>query len=1142
MGEGGYLRMQIFNRIADVKDVGIEKVSGRDIAIVGMSCKFPMAENIEQFWSNIKNGIDCVRELPETRKKDVREYMNFKNAGSQGMAFGEAAYLQDIDQFDYEFFGISPREAYLMDPNQRLFLETAWETIADAGYNEDKIKGSRVGVYVGFVGESEYKNIIAELQPTSLSVSVTGNCIPVIASRIAYLLDLKGPNMVVNTSCSSSLVAVHLACKAIIAGECDAAIAGGVQVYPIPLRKAAIGIEASDGRAKSFDDRSDGTGVGEGVGTVFLKPLSRALRDRDNIYAVIKGSAVNQDGSSIGISAPNPVAQEDVIVSAWKDAGINPETISYIETHGTGTKLGDPIEIDGIRRAFSRYTDKKQFCAVGSVKTNIGHLDSAAGIAGLIKAVLSIKNKKIPPSIHFERPNRNIDFTNSPVYFNDRLTQWEAQDGLRRCGVSSFGISGTNCHMILEEAPQRKPIPKTQREDMSHGILTISAKSEKTLIQMIKKYIEFFKIRQEEELFDICHTSNLINGKYKYRLAVVAGSIPEMIKKLETIVIEGLKSHECDMPSNLLYKGKDTRKVSLPSYPFDRKRCWVEALENDDYKAEELRELDAMELNRQGKDVTEFIAFEKRVTRIFKRILGYEEINLSDNFFTLGGDSIYALDIVNSINKEFEISMKVGEFLEKPTIKDLVQDIKQRLAEKEAVKITPVRLEKAPEKQYYLVSPAQKRMYILNQLNDQSSNYNIPSVMLIKGELDIEHMENAFIALIARHESLRTSFEILNGEIVQFIHPMKDIRFSIEISEIGELDIDSAVLRLIHSFELNKAPLFRANLIRIGKGDYLLMTDMHHIISDGASANILMKDLINLYENKPLKESLLQYKDFSEWQNKLLESDYMKRQEEYWISKFKGRATSTEIPMDFPRPKLQSFEGNTMYFKLEKKLSTCLQKLSSENETTLFIVLFTAYNILLYRYTGSPDIVVGVAVSGRTHADLNDTVGMFVNTLPILNSLEGEKTFGGFLGDVKKNTLEAYANQEYPFDMLVEKLGAYTDKSRNALFDTMFVMQNIKKEEMKLKTLDFFPYNLKESVCKLDIMINCFEHEGIINFGINYCINLFKPETIESFWRDYKTILRSIVENVDIRIGDIGLETTLLVPEFEPVDVQFKLP
>ncbi|MCX7774134.1 MAG: type I polyketide synthase, partial [Clostridia bacterium] len=441
------------------------------------------------------------------------------------------------------------------------------------------------------------------------------------------MLDLKGPSMVINTSCSSSLVALHLACQGIRNRECDMAIAGGVKISLLPLKMGnGIGVESSDGRTRAFDDGSDGTGVGEGVFTVLLKPLAQAIKDRDNIYAVIKGSALNQDGRSVGITAPSPSAQEDVIIQAWKNSGVDPETITYIEAHGTGTKLGDPIEFEGIQRAFSRYTNRKSFCAIGSVKTNIGHLDNLAGLAGVLKMVLSLKHKELPPSLHYQKPNRKINFEDSPVYVNDRLQKWKPDGFLLRCGVSSFGLSGTNCHVILEEAPEININRVTQ--DHEPNILTLSAKSKSSLQELIKQYAEFLKSNNPIEFDDICYTANTGRGHYPYRLAIHAMDMDDLKDKLqkvnesgdcqlavngvyygeiknnraEEIAAADLEAQQtisyyekhglrndvflnkiCSLYSkgahihwNEIYKGEKLKRLSLPTYPFDQTRCWVD--------------------------------------------------------------------------------------------------------------------------------------------------------------------------------------------------------------------------------------------------------------------------------------------------------------------------------------------------------------------------------------------------------------------------------------------------------------------------------------------------------------------------------------------------------------------------------------
>ncbi|WP_379133793.1 SDR family NAD(P)-dependent oxidoreductase [Paenibacillus sp. sgz500958] len=602
-------------------EVTFEEDLGYDIAIIGIGLKLPLSENAGEFREQLQKGTDGVRELPASRKKDTDAYFKFKGLDPAHIQYGEAAFIEDIDTFDYSFFKLSPKEASLLDPNQRIFLQTAWRALEDSGYGAHALGGSRTGVYLGYSSESDYRRMIAEIEPESASLAVPGNVRPIIASRLSYILDLKGPSMIVDTTCSSSLVAVHLACQAIRDGECELAVAGGIQLHLIPVREVEVGIESSTSRARTFDDASDGTGSGEGAVAILLKPLVKARADRDSIYAVIKASALGQDGSSVGITAPNAEAQEDVIVEAWKKAGIDPETITYIEAHGTGTKLGDPIEVEGIQRAFRRFTDKKQFCAVGSVKSNLGHLDNAAGITGLLKAVLSLKYKELYPSLHFERPNRKISFEDSPVYVNDRLTEWENEVGPRRCGVSAFGISGTNCHMVLEEAPEHGPAGESASGQPE--LFMLSSKTRQGLDKLLEQYISHVTRHPELELGDICFTACTGRGHYNHRIALVARDCGELARKLSAKAYysaneynedgftavsaheklqkaagwqhndEGLLEELCRLYVNgveleweQLYKRRPRRRVSLPAYIFEEKRCWLNLPEAASYPAE----------------------------------------------------------------------------------------------------------------------------------------------------------------------------------------------------------------------------------------------------------------------------------------------------------------------------------------------------------------------------------------------------------------------------------------------------------------------------------------------------------------------------------------------------------------------------
>ncbi|HHP7230745.1 MAG TPA: type I polyketide synthase, partial [Xenococcaceae cyanobacterium] len=388
------------------------------IAIAGIGCRFPGANNPQEFWELLCNGKEAITEIPASRW-DLEQYYH-PDARQQGKTqVRRGGFLADITAFDPQFFGIAPREAATIDPQQRLLLEVAWEALEDGGYLPEELRGSQTGVYIG-IGTHDYAVLMWQ-NPVSepYATTGTGNCLA--ANRISYAFDFKGASLTVDTACSSSLVAVHLACQSIWQGENTLALAGGVNVLLLPtilVGFAKGGFLSPDGKCKSFDADANGYVRSEGAGIVLLKPLSQAKANGDRIYGIIRGTAVNQDGYTNGIAAPNPDAQEAVIREAYQRAGVSPSQVQYIEAHGTGTKLGDPIEATALGRVLSPNRTAETYCAIGSVKTNIGHTETAAGIAGLIKAALSLHYGKIPPSLHFNYPNPQIDFNSLALKVN----------------------------------------------------------------------------------------------------------------------------------------------------------------------------------------------------------------------------------------------------------------------------------------------------------------------------------------------------------------------------------------------------------------------------------------------------------------------------------------------------------------------------------------------------------------------------------------------------------------------------------------------------------------------------------------------------------------------------------------------------
>ena len=1180
----------------------------KDIAIIGIAVRLPLADSKDDFWNNLKDGKDCIRTFPETRRPDGEVFIkHLYGISERDLNFYEGGYLEEVDKFDYGFFKLSPKEASLMDPHQRMFLQTAWEAIEDAGYGGKKLAGTRTGVYLGYNSERFYGQLVSKLEPMAASISVAGNMPHVTAARIAYLLDLKGPSLLVDTSCSSSLVAVHLACQSIKNGECEQAIAGGVKISFAPVagkHEADIKLVSDDKRTRVFDDNSDGTAWGEGVAAILLKPLDKALKDRDSIYAVIKGSTVNHDGKSAGVSAPNALGQAEAIISACKDAEVDVETITYLEAHGIGTVLGDSVEIDGICKVFGKNTNKKQFCAIGSLKTNLGHLDSASGIAGLIKAVLALKHGMLPPSLHFQKPNSMIRFEHSPVYFNDRLVKWDTDGKPRRCGVSAHGFSGTNCHIVLEEAPgtiMEESIPSTGQQ-----VLAISANSMDSLKRLVQKYVKYVNTENMARLQDICYTANTGRGHYCYRL-VMAVKSPEDLKiklsslstsRIEMLGLSGvyfgsfkiapankeeLEIGECteseirnisrqaaaklkqyidsgradevllgeicqlyvkgaDIAWKELYTDGKSKREWLPVYPFERKRCWIEV---PDYMDEALKEASYENKPKQLPDSNPQVTLtgrlngsysetECKIAKIWAQVLGVPEIGVYDNFYDLGGDSIIAAKIANMVNKNKEITLSPAEILKHASIASIADHLTSKSLyneakpEESAHQFNVLRAEK---REYYPVSSPQMRLFILNNMNG-GTRYNMPFAMLVEGKLDIEKLEKAFSLLVQRHEVFRTSFQMIDGNPVQRIYDEGELKINIieikeDILEEQEYadEIKNLMNRFIKPFELDKAPLVRVGLAKLGEEKYLLMLDIHHIISDGVSTGILTREFIELYRGDELPGPQFTYKDYALLQQEASYKEALKKQEEYWINRFQGEIPILDMPLDFRRPSVQDYQGANIRFKADSILTDKLKKLASNTGSTLYMVLLGVYYLLLYKYTGQEDIVVGSPVAGRPRAEFENVMGMFVNTLAMRNFPCSCKSFLEFLKEVRESCYEAYDNQDYQFEELIEKLVVKRDLSRNPLFDTMFVLQNMGIEGLELDGLKFTACPFDSMETKFDIVLGGVEEEGELLFSLEYAAVLFRTQTIERMGEHFIRLLEEVASNPEKKLCELDMLT-----------------
>jgi phthiocerol/phenolphthiocerol synthesis type-I polyketide synthase E len=665
------------------------------VAIVGMAGRFPGAADVEQFWNNLQAGVESIRRPSDDELEGagvspaVRAHREYVRAGT---------LVDGFDQFAAEFFDVTTREAEILDPQQRVFLECVWEALENAGHDPTRCDGP-VGVYAA-AGSHDYAIWHLYANPDVVrSVGhlqiMLGNDADYMATRVSYKLGLCGPSVTVHTACSGSLVAVHLACESLLSGECDLAIAGAASIR-LPQNSGYVfvegGILSRDGHCRAFDAGAGGTVFGSGAGVVVLKRLGEAVGAGDAIRAVILGSAVNNDGAGkVGYTAPSVAGQAEVIALAQAVAGVAPESISYVEGHGTGTPLGDPIEVEALRQAFG--SGGRGYCALGSVKTNVGHLEAAAGMAGLIKTVLSLEREAIPASLHFERPNPRIDFAGSPFYVNAALRPWPRSATPRRAGVSSFGIGGTNAHVVVEEAPVRGERPA----DGAAHLVVVSGRTVAERAAAGDRLAAYLRAHPEVELRDVAYTLQAGRRHCRYRRMLVATACAEVAERLTTgrevedgdagaAASGGGGGRAAAEPAGapeaaaLTARGRawlqgrplgapvpaaaaHGRRIPLPTYPFTRHRYWIDPPASHHASVAALLGAPGTAQKYAEADLT------RQIGLIWEDVLG-TAVSDTDSFVELGGDSALAVMVVSKA-REAGIPIKVEDLVAGTTVADL---------------------------------------------------------------------------------------------------------------------------------------------------------------------------------------------------------------------------------------------------------------------------------------------------------------------------------------------------------------------------------------------------------------------------------------------------------------------------------------
>lgn len=1164
------------------------------IAITGIACRFPGADNKEAFWQDLARGVCRIRPFPESRVRDLALL------GEQTGLF-DGGFLDRVDTFDAAYFGIPPRAARHLDPYHRLMLETLVEAIEDAGYQRGELHGQSVGIFVGNDHTHRYINSYLNFVDELDFGSITGSWTGVLASRLSYLLNLTGPAVVVDTACSSGLVALDAAIKAIHDGDCGSALVAAANLFFAP-RKGMVGdIENADFRVRAFDEGASGTAWGEGVAALLVKPLARAIADGDPVYGVIRSIAVNNDGTSSGLTAPNARAQKDVLLQAWERAGIHPQDLGYIEAHGTGTHLGDPIEIKGLLGAFSEHTEKRQFCAIGSVKTNIGHTVAVAGLASLIKVLLAFKHEQLPPSLNFQVPNGFIDFCRSPVYVNDRLSAWPRGTQKRLAGVSSFSLSGTNCHVVLEEPPATAPETAPARPE----ILPVSARTPALLRKTVGRLKDYWASEgKTASLADLAFTASVGREHHAHRLAFVVEDRLQLETQLaqvwasleaeapwpETVARTPKSGGEIDRgrrdqtardlvqalavgPSDAitrrarldrlgqlyvegaplkwthLYAGEKRRRLALPAQPFLRERYWDKTVAAP---AVAHTSTDANVASSHPLDLSaaDFVALVQRgpsrlspsdpanlthriLAYVWSEVLGYPQLNLTDDFYALGGDSISGVRIIHILNRVFGLEAEIGDLLSASTLSAFADALvakhrfNLRIADETTASDRPNEFALVEPASFYPLSRAQTRMYLLASVSPGSTVYNVNAVFETNEPLDVPQLETVVRQIIARHEILRTAFALRDGRPVQIVHPIAP--FTIETWELPATENlaaeHDAVRRLatafIRPFDLSQPGQFRLGVLRRpGQPRSYLVIDLHHIITDGSSMGVLLQEIRGLSSDRaasertplpplpPLQPLPFQYKEFAAWEARRAQTDAYAAHRAYWQQQYSGELPVLELSTDFPRPALQDFKGARHHFLFPRALTARLHELAQRHSATLFMVLSAAFRVLLYKWEAGCDTVLGTPVTGRPRHELHRLIGMFVNTLALREQLREEESFAQFLRRVKANTLEALAHQEYSYEELVGQLGLPRDPSRNALFDVYLVLQN---EDMGLgydggvRTLPF-----DSGTAKFDQTVICRETAEGLQIEWEYATSLFRASTIARFGDQFQRLLEAV--------------------------------
>lgn len=1135
------------------------------IAIVGMSGRFPGARDLEQFWENLAAGKSLIQE------GEVR----FPR-GTAGDNLGQfwGGFLEGHDEFDAAFFRIARSEAEVMDPQHRLFLQEAWHALENAGYAPVPLAGKLGGIFVG-ICPSDYYSEIKELNAHALP----GNLGSGLAGRLAYILDWCGPCLAIDTACSSASSAIHLACTSLSRRECEFALAGGVHVVASPkVFKATglMGLLSSSGRCRTFDASADGWVISEGVGAVLLKRLSDALRDRDHIHGIIRGSGMNQDGSKNGLIAPKAASQTALQRQVYEESGINPETIDYLEAHGFSSRLGDEIELLALKQTFSHFTERKDFCAIGSLKPNLGHPVAASGMATLFKVLLALRHGKFPPQLGLECVNENLGFGMGPFCLNPSLTDWSRRDGKpRRAAINGLSASGTNCHLVVEEYLSENGLQR--RTDLSPEpvLLVLSAQDPVRLREAAANLLRFLERREDVALVDLAFTLQVGRQPMEERLAWTGSSLVEARDKLRSYINSEPSSgsfcgnaERADPTIKLLLSGPEgkqfltaayrnrsleklarlwvagvqidwavfyediqPRRVPLPGYPFARNRYW----HHTSAHTTELRS-EATDERRSGEVVATHVASAgpEAIAEILRKIIAGAlnssptEIDDDRDLARYGFDSLYVLRVADEIEEVLGLRIPAKVFFECRTLGELVSRVTAmggagvdgdgacNVARARQRELMPHEEEQDQWSDGAPLSEGQKALWSIQKADPQSVAYNVPFAFFWDGPLDAATLEKAWAQIVEAHPALRTVFGFGVSEPIQRVIPTVLVRVQqANLDQVEPNEIAERILAFAREpFDLENGPLWRLHSFSTPTDDRkIVLITLHHIIFDGQSLGLVCSELVSRYRQIENGKATISS------QTRLAPSDYVRAEREYLKS---GRCRQDELywlgqfPTGFSRLGLGQTDKNSSTWSGEV-FSTDLPKplvtaLRRVSETERA----TVQSVFLSAF-----MALLAKISGRKEV----VTGVAVDARPS----GGFQDVIGFFVNVLPIAVEVSFKE--PFQALLQRV---FDGLAHALEHRRFPYRRLIQAlydqtgaRNELETAFYFQTwrspngaSLADKLVprvqqsgEFDLVFEVIEGQESWYLNIKYRPSLFHPETIERFAEEFRQLLEQVAEN-----------------------------